>query len=195
MNYSVFHKLFFPGMSLIFKLPLMIIFGGSLIWSCQACRSHDDHAQKKTNDTNQQEALIKNQQKIIQDESVAIDDYIRRHNYKMTKTETGLRYYVYKNGKGATNVKDDQVVTINYQVSLLDGTKIYSSDSTGVLKFKVGKSEVASGLQEGVKYLKEGDHAVFILPYHLAYGLTGDGDKIKQYEALVIDVKLNDIGE
>src|SRR6187399_1092294 len=125
MNYPVFNKMFFKRNSRMFKLPIIICLASFLVWSCQACRSHDDHSQKMTNDSNQQEALIKNQQKIIQDESEAIDDYVRRHNYTMTKTKTGLRYFVYKKGEGTTSVNDDQVVTINYHVSLLDGTKIY----------------------------------------------------------------------
>ena len=58
---------------------------------------------------------------------------------------------------------------------------------------KVGKSEVASGLQEGLKYLHEGDKAIMIIPSHLAYGLTGDGDKIKQYQVLVVDVHVKKI--
>jgi FKBP-type peptidyl-prolyl cis-trans isomerase len=78
---------------------------------------------------------------------------------------------------------------------LLDGTQVYSSDSTGAITFQVGKSEIASGLQEGVKLMKEGDKAIFILPSHLAYGLSGDGDQIKYYEALVIDAELLNVSE
>jgi len=85
---------------------------------------------------------------------------------------------------------NEDVVKINYKVSLLDGTIVYSSDSTGAMQFKLGKSDVAGGLQEGVKLLHEGDKAIFILPAHLAYGLTGDGDRIKHYATLVIDVEL-----
>jgi FKBP-type peptidyl-prolyl cis-trans isomerase len=41
-----------------------------------------------------------------------------------------------------------------------------------------------------LKYLCEGDVAKFIIPSHLAYGLTGDGDLIKHYQVIVVDVKL-----
>jgi len=127
---------------------------------------------------------------IVKNESEDIESYISRRNYKMTSTATGLRYMIYSKGNGTEPVEDDTYATIDYSVSLLDGTKIYDSDSSGAFEIKVGKSEVASGLQEGLKYMKEGDKAIFIVPSHLAYGLTGDGDKIKQYQSLVIDVKL-----
>lgn len=83
----------------------------------------------------------------------------------------------------------EDYVKINYKVSLLDGSQVYSSDSTGAMEFQMGKSDVASGLQEGLMLMKEGDKVIFILPSTSAYGLTGDGDKIKHY-ALVIDAEL-----
>lgn len=137
-----------------------------------------------------QEGLIRNQQQIIKEEAVEIDEYVSRRNYKMIATQTGLRYHIFFRGKGSLTAVDEDIVKINYTVSLLDGSKVYSSDSTGALEFKIGKSDVAGGLQEGVKLLHEGDKAIFILPAHLAYGLTGDGDKIKQYATLVIDAEM-----
>jgi len=137
-----------------------------------------------------QEGLIRNQQQIVKDEAIEIDDYISRRNYNMTTTQTGLRYQVYFRGKGKKLANNEDVVKINYTISLLDGSTVYSSDSSGAMLFKVGKSDVAGGLQEGVKFMHEGDKAIFIVPAHLAYGLTGDGDQIKHYATLVIDAEM-----
>jgi FKBP-type peptidyl-prolyl cis-trans isomerase len=136
------------------------------------------------------EELIRNQQFIVKDESADIDAYAARRNLVLTTTQTGLRYKVYHEGPGNHKAVRNDHVRMNYTVSLLDGSAIYSSDSSGALEFQVGKSEIAGGLQEGVTFMKEGDKAIFIVPSHLAYGLTGDGDRIKQYETLVIDAEL-----
>ncbi len=171
-------------------LPVVICFlitlNGLVIPSCKS--SNEKKPQKNQGDI--QEGLIRNQQQILKDEALEINNYISIRNYTMTATNTGLRYQVYHRGEGKTLAGDEDVVRLNYSVSLLDGTRVYSSDSTGALQFKVGKSDVASGLQEGVKLLHEGDKAIFIIPAHLAYGLTGDGDQIKHYATLVIDAEL-----
>lgn len=155
-----------------------------------SCKSPSKNQEFTNDTTDHTEGLIRNQQNIIRDESVEIDDYIKRRDYKMLSTETGLRYMIYKKGPELKPISDNSKVRLNYSVSLLDGTTIYHSDSSGVLDLIVGKSEVASGLQEGLKLMHEGDNAVFIIPSHLAYGLTGDGDKIKQYQVLVVDVNV-----
>lgn len=159
-----------------------------------ACKSGREKATRMESKT-QKEDLIETHKNIMRDESAEIDSYVSRRNYKVNTTATGLRYFIYEKGTGSKTVLNDYYVKLNYKVSLLDGTQVYSSDSTGAITFQVGKSEIASGLQEGVKLMKEGDKAIFILPSHLAYGLSGDGDQIKYYEALVIDAELLNVSE
>ncbi|MBK8414328.1 MAG: FKBP-type peptidyl-prolyl cis-trans isomerase [Bacteroidetes bacterium] len=173
--------------------------GLMLIPSCKSSGEKSARQETKTQNGDlietQKEDLIETHKNIMRDESADIDSYVSRRNYKVTTTATGLRYYIYKKGTGTLAVQNDFFVQMNYTVSLLDEKQIYSSDSTGAISFQVGKSEIASGLQEGVKLMKQGDKAIFILPSHLAYGLTGDGDKIKYYEALVIDAELLSVSE
>lgn len=167
---------------------LVLLLNGTL-FLIPSCKSSNEKTLQK-DPKNMQEGLIRNQQQIIKDEALEIDEYISRRAYKMTTSQTGLRYQIYFRGQGQQLAGNEDVVKINYIVSLLDGNRIYSSDSTGAMQFKVGKSDVAGGLQEGIKLMHEGDKAIFIVPAHLAYGLTGDGDKIKQYATLVIDAEL-----
>ncbi len=136
------------------------------------------------------EDLIRTNQKIVKDQSAEIEAYLTRRGYKMILTPTGLRYMIYDSSKTGIKPITDDIVEVEYKISLLDGTEIYNSDSTGLLKFQLDKSEVASGFQEAVKYMYEGNRALMIIPAHLAYGLTGDGNKISYYEALVVDTKL-----
>lgn len=173
---------------------ICVIVLNAIILITPSCKSGTEKP-RTNNSENTQEGLIRNQQQIIRDEALEIEDYINRRNLEMTSTKTGLRYDIYFRGAGKILSADENVVKLNYKISLLDGTPVYSSDSTGAMQFKIGKSDVAGGLQEGVKLMHEGDKAIFILPAHLAYGLTGDGNQIKHYATLVVDAELLEISD
>ncbi|MBL0342076.1 MAG: FKBP-type peptidyl-prolyl cis-trans isomerase [Bacteroidetes bacterium] len=173
-----------------FTLVILTTIGCNLmILLIPSCKSSSERT-KPVDQNKQKEELIKNQQNIVKNESENIDQYVKSRSLIMTTTNTGLRYNIYKSGTGNQFPSNDDWVKINYSVSLLDGSQVYSSDSSGALEFQVGKSDIASGLQEGVKLMKIGDKARFIVPSYLGYGLTGDGDQIKHYEALVIEAEL-----
>jgi FKBP-type peptidyl-prolyl cis-trans isomerase len=135
------------------------------------------------------EGLEKVNKMISQDEKRDIDAYIKRYGWNMKETGTGLRYMIYKDGDGETP-KPGDVVWVEFQVNLLDGTLCYSSQITGEQSFVVDFDSVESGLHEGIKLLKEGASAKFIIPSHLAFGLVGDGDKIPPLSPLVYDIEL-----
>lgn len=171
----------------IFHVQMVVLAGWLLLFTHCKTSTEKNNA---TSQSNQKEDLIRHQQGIIRDQDEEIENYILRRQYNMTRTQTGLRYMIYHSGATNKKIADEDVVVLRYKVSLLDGKQIYSSDTDGTLELKVGKSEVAGGLQEGLKYMHEGDKAIMIIPSHLAYGLTGDGDKIKQYDVLVVDVEV-----
>jgi len=52
---------------------------------------------------------------------------------------------------------------------------------------------VESGLHEVMKYLREGDRAVVIIPSHLAFGLLGDLDKVPPFSTVVYDIYLAEV--
>jgi peptidylprolyl isomerase len=163
------------------------------ISAIQACKS--DIEKKPPAPTVSQEDLIRRQKEVTRIENEDIESYIRRRNLTMLSTETGLRYQITREGSGDRMAADGDKVRISYRIGLLDGSTVYSSDSTGNLEFVVGKSDFASGLQEGIRLMKTGDEAILIVPSHLAYGLTGDGNRISHYDVLVIDLALLEIIE
>ena len=110
----------------------------------------------------------------------------------METTETGLWYMIYEKGTGIPS-SNGKIATIKYNVYLLDGTLCYSSEKTGPKKFTIGKGGVERGLEEGVLMLHMGDKARFILPPHLAQGLTGDGNKIPSRSIILYEVELTQI--
>ena len=158
-----------------------------LCFTVLSCKN--DHKMKETNDLYKQEDLIAINKNRVKEEQEQIGDYISRYGYKMQDTETGLHYFLEKEGKGGA-AKFKSSVTLKYRINFLNGNYCYSSDSSGVLHFVMGQSDEPSGLQEGLVKLKEGGKAIFIVPSYLAFGLTGDGNKIGPSQTLVYHVEL-----
>jgi FKBP-type peptidyl-prolyl cis-trans isomerase len=52
---------------------------------------------------------------------------------------------------------------------------------------------VESGIHEVLLYMSEGDRARVILPSHMAFGYTGDSNKIPQNASLLYDLKILEI--
>lgn len=123
----------------------------------------------------------------VQKDRERIQSYIERKNLKMKETPTGLWYLIRNEGTG-NFIKDNDKVIINYECYLLDGTQCYSSGNLGPKKFTMGKSEIEAGLNEGLRLLKPGASAIFILPPFLAYGLMGDGNKIPSRSIIVYKI-------
>ena len=121
-----------------------------------------------------------------------MDAYARNHKMNFINTDLGLRYFVYAPSVKGDRIKDGSEITMDYRVSLLDGTECYSSKESGARKFIVGKEDIESGIQAGVKFLKKGDKAIFLIPSHLAYGLLGDMNKIPPQMPIVYDIHILD---
>ncbi len=158
--------------------------------SMSACnRDTQQHPEKVDNPEKYNEPLVNVNKTMVENESIEIENYIKRHKWQMQSTGTGLRYLIYQQGNG-DSAATGKIAVINYKVNLLDGTECYSSDKTGAKEFKIGQGGVESGLEEGIMLLKVGDKAKFIMPPHLAHGLTGDDNKIPARATLVYDVEL-----
>ncbi len=166
-----------------FLLPL-----SCLILLC-SCSSRDQQEQGTMHRDTLKEKLIRANKTFVRIQLNDIDRYISQKGYLMDSTETGLRYRIQHMG-GKEKPDESSTVTIRYITSLLDGTECYRSDSTGEMKFSMSYDDVLKGLREGVSMMHRGDKALFILPAHLAYGLTGDGNKVPSNAALVMQVEL-----
>ena len=139
---------------------------------------------KQLNDT-----LVKANQTFIDTEKDRIEAYINRRNLVMEESGTGLRYMIIKHSEGI-QATDGKNALVNFKVSLLDGTECYSSEKKGPQEFLIGQDNVESGLHEGIKLMRVGEKAKFILPSHLAHGLIGDENKIPPRSVIVYDLEL-----
>lgn len=145
--------------------------------------------EKQITDQEIREPMEKVNRYLVRKEEDDIQDLVKRYGWEMQKSATGLRYMVYKKGMGQA-VKEGNLVSLAYEVKLLDGSTIYTSSSLGLKQFRVGKGGVEAGLEEGILLLNEGDRAKFIIPSHLAFGLLGDGNKIPPRTSLVYDIEV-----
>jgi FKBP-type peptidyl-prolyl cis-trans isomerase FkpA len=141
------------------------------------------------NSQSNQKQLIDANRILIKKDRQKIKGYIKRQNWKMTETNTGLWYQILKEGSGDSIVEGDQI-SLQYKLTLLDGTECYNSEKDGLKSFEVGRGNVESGLQQGVLLLKEGSKAKFILPPHLAHGLTGDDFCIPARAIIIYEIEV-----
>ena len=150
------------------------------------CNRGNGNEGENLNEAELKETLITTNKKFVELENKRINSYIARHNYSMGQSGTGLRYQLYGEGEGEKAVESD-IVTIAFSVQVLDGQPLVNADT---LQFKIGKSDVPPGLNEGVQQLQAGQKARLILPAHLAYGLTGDGGNVPSNAALIYQIHL-----
>ncbi|MEI6684265.1 MAG: FKBP-type peptidyl-prolyl cis-trans isomerase [Bacteroidota bacterium] len=179
-----------PGWSPWVNCTLFLVIG--FILSLNACQESPRPVQSTDHMQMTDDTVMKYNHQVVREESQEIDDFVMRHHWNMQVSQTGLRYMIYKQGSGALP-KRGEIVAIKYRVSLINGDLVYNPDTLKPFEFETGKAAVPNGLEEGVLLLKTGDHAKFILPSHLAFGLLGDMDKIKSREILVYDVELYQI--
>ena len=126
---------------------------------------------------------------LVQKDRERIKNYIERKNLKMIESPTGLWYEIIKEGSGRTFKNNDKVV-MDYECSLLDGTKCYSSSELGSKKIIIGRTEIEAGLDQGLRLLKPGAQAIFIIPPFLAYGFVGDRKMIPSRAVIVYNVNI-----
>ena len=139
-----------------------------------------------------QTALMGANKLISAKERSAIDAYCRRKQWELTETGTGLRYGIYEAG-GGIGIETGDYVDLDYSLELLDGTFISDSKKNGSETVLIGEDNVESGLHEALTYLHKGDRAKVIIPSHLAYGLSGDQNKIPPFSTLVYDLHILDV--
>ena len=126
---------------------------------------------------------------LVQKDRERIKNYIERKNLRMNESPTGLWYQIIKEGEGKTFSNNDKIV-MDYECSLLDGSKCYSSKDLGPKEVVLGRSEMEPGLNEGFRLLKPGAEAIFIIPPFLAYGLIGDRKMIPPRAVIVYNVNI-----
>ena len=177
----------------MYKLHTFVItvFIPVLTFALSSCKNDQQEQEVKSfNKTKIKEQFIKANKQVVVKENDEMDYYQKSHQMNFTKTTSGVRYFVYKASAKGDSIKNGDIITINYTVSLLDGTECYSSKTDGAREFKVGMENIETGLHKAVLYLKSGDKALVMIPSHLAHGLLGDYKKIPPQSPILYDVEI-----
>lgn len=159
-----------------------------LFFACHPNASEPDENSFSKEKVKQQ--FIKANQQLVVKEGDEMDYYQKSHHMPFVKTTGGIRYYVYKPSLKGDSIKNEDVIKMNYKVSLLDGTECYSSKTDGIKEFRVGRDDIEDGLHKAVLFLKAGDKALILIPSHLAHGLLGDSKKIPPQSPIIYDIEI-----
>ena len=163
----------------------------SLLMAFFACGAKTPKQQNVVSKNEMKNSMETANRYLLNEEEEDIANYIKRHGLEMVTTGTGLRYQILKQGS-ENRIEKGERVTMEYELHSIAGDLIYSSDNDGVKSFVVGEGSAESGLEEAMAYLHRDDVAKLIIPYHLAYGLHGDDNRIPEYATLVYTIKIID---
>jgi FKBP-type peptidyl-prolyl cis-trans isomerase len=157
-----------------------------LILSYTGCQNKPDN--RSTAVKHSGADLIEINKTLISEDRKTITEFVGKSDLKFTETGTGLWYSILNDGSGDT-VRTGDNVSFDFECTLLNGNPCYSGTQT----IRVGYTGAESGVTEGLQMMQEGSDFLFIIPPYLAYGLTGDGDRIPGRAILVYRIRIKDI--
>ncbi|WP_420151967.1 FKBP-type peptidyl-prolyl cis-trans isomerase [Siphonobacter sp.] len=133
-----------------FYLPLVLA-GAALLTGCKGL---DNEYQEKAEENDKQ-----------------IQAYITANNLKPTKSPSGLYYQITTTNPVGRAPKEGDVVTYKVEMSTLDNKKIFVNDSSVLTRHQAfGYNIFASGVSEGLAYMKEGESGILLATHNLAFG-------------------------
>ena len=117
-------------------------------------------------------------------------EFVEKHWPQAKKTSTGLRYIMLKEGEGDL-AKPGDLISVLYRGSLLDG-KVFdeAQDPAQTFNFRLGRSMVIQGWDQGLQLMKKGAKMLLIVPSELGYGSRGNGPEIPRNATLVFEIDL-----
>lgn len=137
----------------------------------------------------QEAKFVKDMESKATDNKAAGEAFLKANAKKegVKETASGLQYKVVTSGTGKTPKATD-VVEVNYEGKLIDGTVFDSSYERGEpIEFPL--NQVIAGWTEGLQLMKEGGKYEFYIPSDIAYGEAGNSG-IEPNSTLIFTVEL-----
>ena len=142
-----------------------------------------------------EERIAKMKEEHVEETATAaqqLADYLSANKIDVAPTASGLYYVMTAEGNGE-KPQVGQLVKVHYTGKLLDGTVFDSSvEREQPFQFPLGVGQVIPGWEEGIQLMSKGEKGVLYIPYYLAYGDRGAGDKIGPFSNLMFEVELID---
>lgn len=156
-----------------------------------ACNQQEKKAANQSFDKKEfNDRLILSHHAFLEKEKGRINKYIDSLGLPFENTGTGLRYFIEEKNENGDSLKRGDVAVVNYSLTSIFGDTLYESVEGTSQEFMVDYDQVESGLHEGIKLMRVGEKAMFILPAHLAHGITGDQAAIGSQTTLVYKIHL-----
>ena len=113
------------------------------------------------------------------------------HHY--LSSANGFWYFYFSKDLTSTKItRTGDEVFYSYEIKDINSEVLYTMDELGERSYLVDKQELISGLQDGLKLMKEGEVVTFLFPSHKAYGYSGY-KKIGSNQPLIYTVTVNKI--
>lgn len=132
-------------------------------------------------------------------ESKVIEAYLAKNNIKAAKTKWGTYVAITTEGTGE-KLSTKDIAVVNYTGRTLDSGKVFDSNIDPqfqhVQPMDVNLGELGGtilGWSDAIMQMKKGSKATAYIPATLAYGETGNGQKIKPGANLIFDIEVTDV--
>ena len=125
------------------------------------------------------------------EEKKILEKYLADSSITAELISNGMYYIKLQQGKGLTP-DSGRVALLNYRGSFLNGRCFDFFYESQPFEYMVGQEEqLIKGLEIGVRRLREGEKAKFIIPSHLAFGSTGSSTGIvPPFTTVIYEVEL-----
>ena len=171
-----------------FKFTFFIILTLSII----SCKEQEARRPKKQGTSNFYKEVIAKNKKLNALEKKRLENWIAKdtiNDYKISKNGFWYRYIV-KDSLNMPTPKPEDVVLLKDDVSDMYGNTIYPQQERN---YKIDKEDFIPALQDGIKLMKKGETITFVIPSYRAFGVVGDGKKIKVNQPIKSTVTLIEI--
>lgn len=160
-----------------------------------ACKTPEARRPVKTTSGSFIDASVAMNKKIIAADEKDILALIEKDTSRdYFSSEQGFWYYYNNEIPSETEQADfGDVVKYEYEIKDLNGNTIYTKEELGTQEYQMDKEELISGLREGLKLMKEGETATFLLPSHKAFGYYGDLKRIGANMPIITTVTILNI--
>ncbi len=125
-------------------------------------------------------------------EELLIQDYLATQNVNFQKNKAGI--YMHNPNTDSLNwVQKNDTISYVYSVKDLHHNELYSEQEIGKKTEVMNKARMIRGVEYALKEMSPNTQAVALIPSGLAYGNTGDGNKIYPNQPIIITLKLFNI--
>lgn len=140
------------------------------------------------------DSMINANRIIAKSESQQIDAWLERRGWQFEQLTDGVR--VSEMGNSETHlgaaIGYEDTVDIAYSVLTLGGDTIYRSREERVV---AGHLKPTRGLDAALRTLHDGATALVVVPSEQAYGVVGDGNRIRTRMVLVYSVEVKNVNK